>query len=181
MTSWFVAAYLVTGNPGSGKSALARELRARGFVAIDPDYDPELSYWEDPAGRAVALAEGPSQPDRDWLHSHRWVWNRTRMEELLSPEQGPVFVCGISLNLDHVLDLFERMFLLQIDEATQEARLVAHDADNPPGRGEAGREQIRDGRTTFEAQMSKLGAYPLDGGEPTVSIADALLALVCQE
>jgi len=41
-----VAAYLVTGNPGSGKSTVAEELRVRGITAIDPDYDPDLSYWE---------------------------------------------------------------------------------------------------------------------------------------
>jgi predicted ATPase len=32
-------AFLVTGNPGSGKSALARELTRRGLLAIDPDHD----------------------------------------------------------------------------------------------------------------------------------------------
>lgn len=39
-------AFLVTGNPGSGKSALARELAGRGVLAIDPDEDPELAHWE---------------------------------------------------------------------------------------------------------------------------------------
>ena len=43
-------AFLVTGNPGSGKSALARELGRRGLQAIDPDDDPELAYSEDAAG-----------------------------------------------------------------------------------------------------------------------------------
>jgi dephospho-CoA kinase len=39
-----MAAFLVTGNLGSGKSALARELARRGVLAIDPDDDPQLSY-----------------------------------------------------------------------------------------------------------------------------------------
>jgi predicted ATPase len=39
-----MAAFLVTGNPGSGKTTLAAELARRGLVAIDPDYDAELSY-----------------------------------------------------------------------------------------------------------------------------------------
>jgi len=38
-------AYLVTGNQGSGKSTVAAELVRRGHIAIDSDYDPELSYW----------------------------------------------------------------------------------------------------------------------------------------
>jgi hypothetical protein len=32
------------------------------------------------------------------------------------------------------LDVFDLVFLLHIDARTQEARLAAHDAHNPPGR-----------------------------------------------
>lgn len=44
-----MTAFLVTGNPGSGKSALAHELARRGFPVIDPDDDPELARWADAA------------------------------------------------------------------------------------------------------------------------------------
>ena len=88
-------AFLVTGNPGSGKSALARELGRRGLRAIDPDDDPELAYSEDLAGRRAAP---PQHPDEEWLRSHRWVWSRSRLEEVLTGHSGPVFVCGIARN-----------------------------------------------------------------------------------
>ena len=167
-------AFLVTGNPGSGKSALAGELVRRCLAAIDPDDDPELAHWEDAAGRRVS---GPSRPDRDWLGSHRWVWSRSRLQDILAPGTGAVFVCGIARNQDELRDLFDRVFLLRIDERTQEARLAAHDALHPPGRSEAGRQEIRQGRAAFEAQMLKTGAIPLDGRAPTAVIASELLAL----
>jgi hypothetical protein len=168
-------AFLVTGNPGSGKSALADELGRRGLLAIDPDYDPELSYWEDRGGRRI---EGPQRPDQDWLGSHRWVWSRFRLRDVLAEQDGDVFLCGIATNQGELLDLFDRVFLLQIDAPTQEARLAAHDAAHPPGRSEAGRQEIRDGRPVFEMQMLKLGAIALDGTAPTALIADQLLAVV---
>jgi hypothetical protein len=87
-------------------------------------------------------------------------------------------VCGIALNIGQVVDLFERIFLLRIDAETQEQRLLAYDAGNPPGRSEAGRQQIREGRPVFEAQMLELGAIPLDGTAPTAKVADQLLAFV---
>ena len=144
-------AFLVTGNPGSGKSALARELTRRGLLAIDPDYDPELSHWKDAAGHRV---DGPQSPDQEWFGSHRWVWSRSRMEEVLAGHDEAVFICGIARNQDELLDLFDRTFLLQLDGPTQEARIV------------------------FEAQMLRLGAIALDGTAPAALVADELLARV---
>ena len=170
-----MAAYLVTGNPGSGKSTVAEELARRGLSTIDPDHDQQLSHWEDATGTWV---DHPPTADEEWLRTHRWVWSRSRMEELLAVQDGPVFVCGIARNQDELLDLFDRVLLLQIDEATQEARLRAHDASRPPGRTEAGREEIRVGRALFQEQMLGLGAVPLDGGASPGVVTDRVLALV---
>jgi hypothetical protein len=43
------------------------------------------------------------------------VWSRRRLEELLAGHDRAVFVCGIVGNQDQMLELFDRMFLLQID------------------------------------------------------------------
>ncbi len=171
-----VQAFLVTGNPGSGKSTVATELARRGFVTLDPDCDPELSHWRDPYGRRTDLVDGPAAPTADWLRSHRWVWSRPRLEQLLAASDAPVFVCGIALNQHELLDLFTKVFLLRIDDVTQEDRLVAHDRAHPPGRSEAGRQQIREGRPVFEAEMLQLGATPVDGTLPTPTVVDHILA-----
>jgi hypothetical protein len=174
-----MAAFLVTGNPGSGKTTLAAELTRRGLVAIDPDYDAELSYWEDDAGARVARVDGPFQPDAAWLRTHRWVWSRSRLQEVVSQHrQVPAFVCGIALNISGVADLFERIFLLRIDADIQEQRLLAYDAANLDVRNEVGRQQIREGRVIFESQMLELGAISLDGTATTAVVADQLLAFV---
>ena len=167
-------AFLITGNPGSGKSEVARELTRRGWPAIDPDDDPELAHWEDAVGSRVS---GPRRPDREWLRSHRWVWSRSRLESVLGRYDETVFVCGIARNQDELLSLFERVFLLRIDDTTQEARLAAHDALHPPGRSEAGRQEIREGRARFEAHMLRAGAIAIDGTGPTTAVVDQVLAL----
>ena len=100
------------------------------------------------------------------------------MEQRLAEYDGTVFVCGIALNIDQFLGIFERIFLIQIDAATREARLMADDAANPPGRGVAGRQEIRDGRTVFESEMLRLGAVAIDSTSPTPVVVDEILAVV---
>jgi hypothetical protein len=65
-----MAAYLVTGNPGSGKTTLVTELTSRGLVAIDPDYDAELSFWEDDgAHRSSKPTVRPSPMSNGFAHT----------------------------------------------------------------------------------------------------------------
>ena len=95
---------------------------------------------------------------------------------MVAGQDRAVFICGIARNQDDLLDLFDRVFLLHIDEPTQEARLASYDALHPPGRSEAGRREIREGRATFQAQMLRRGAIAIDATAPTAVIADELLA-----
>src|SRR5688572_25673420 len=140
-------AVLITGNPGSGKSTLAVHLSQRGEVAIDAD---DLASWEDRAGMPV---EPPACVDEAWQLAHRWVWNRARIEAVIAASEHPsgvMFVCGIAVNQDQMLDLFECVFLLVIEADTQDARLAQAMS---PQRTEGVKRQIRDGRRAFQARM----------------------------
>ena len=163
-----MTAHLVTGNPGAGKTALVAELVRRGVPALDAD---ELAGWESPAGELVAA---PPDPGAEWLARHRWVWPRSRLEQYLRhPSDATVVLCGIAMNQRELLDLFDTVFLLSIDEPTQLARLAASG-----NRDAAAREQVVRGRPVFEAQMRAAGAVVLDGRRPTAEVADQVLAAV---
>ena len=165
-------AFLITGNPGSGKSTLAAELSRRGHVAIDAD---DLASWEDSSGVPV---EPPSHVDEAWQLAHRWVWNRGRLEAAIAAAGDTTrlrFVCGIALNQDQMLDLFERVFVLVIEADAQETRLTRATS---PQRTEGVKQQIRAGRPIFQARMLATGAVPLDATASPASLADTVLALV---
>lgn len=158
--------FLVTGNPGSGKTALSLELTRRGVAAVDGDV---LAGWESQAGEPVVQ---PDDASDGWLSSHRWVWVRERLLALVERyEHGVVFVCGIAMNQRDMLDLFDAVFLLSIDERTQVARLEASGDRNT-----FEREQVVRGRPFLEAEMRAVGARVVDGEQPTVRIADVVLA-----
>jgi adenylate kinase family enzyme len=160
---------LITGNPGSGKSTLAAELSRRGLVAVDTD---DLAFWEDSSGVRV---DRPDASDESWLRAHRWVWSRARIEAVIAAADGAagqVFFCGIARNTDQMLDLFEKVFLLVIDEDTQISRLAQATS---PLRTDAVKRQIREGRAVFQAQMLAIGAIPLDATASPAVLADSVL------
>jgi dephospho-CoA kinase len=164
-----VGAFLVTGNPGAGKTTLARELMRRGYVALDAD---ELAGWENESGEAVTA---PADATDAWRVTHRWVWRRRRVSKLVAAYAAAgrdVFLCGIARNQRQLLDLFDAVFLLVLDDATQAERL------RTPGnahRGDALRAQIREGRDAFEREMRSAGAVVLDARLPPAVLADLVV------
>jgi hypothetical protein len=161
-------AFLITGNPGSGKSTLAAELSRRGYTAVDAD---DLASWADESGAPVP---SPPSVDEAWQLTHRWVWTRAVVSAAITGP-GPTFVCGIALNQDEMLDLFERVFLLVLDADAQDARLARATSAQ---RTEGVKQQIRDGRPIFQARMLAAGAVPLDATRPPAVLADAVLAQI---
>jgi hypothetical protein len=148
---------------------MAAELTRRGFTAIDTD---AIAGWETTAG--VPVSE-PDQATDEWLLSRRWVWRRTRLEAVIrthTPAGQHVFLCGIAMNQRDMLDLFEAVFLLSLDHATQLERL---DTAANAHRNAALREQILAGRPVFEREMRAVGAVLLDGRQPTSVLVTRLL------
>ncbi|HEY1484841.1 MAG TPA: hypothetical protein VGF84_01985 [Micromonosporaceae bacterium] len=165
--------YLITGNPGSGKTTLAAELSARGLIALDTD---DLAFWEDSDGHP---ADQPVDASDDWRLAHRWVWSRADILQAIAAADsgaGSMFFCGIARNQADLLDVFDQVFLLVIDEDTQNARLERSGRRASPERTEAMKQQIRDGRPIFHAEMLACGATPLDGAAPSKIVADTLLS-----
>jgi len=167
-----MAVVLITGNPGSGKTAVSRELRRLGRAALDAD---EIAHHETHAG---VPADQVAEPTREWLAAHRWVWGRGQLGAAITerlPPDGHLFVCGIAMDLEELLDVFDMTFLLSLDAETQVSRL---DEPSNAHRNAAQRREIIDGLPVFEQRMRDLGAVVVDGRRPTRLVAESILQRV---
>ncbi|WP_197677111.1 AAA family ATPase [Friedmanniella luteola] len=104
--------YLVEGLSGTGKTSVCDELQRRGHHAVHGDR--ELAYQGDPE---------TGEPVEGGGHEHH-LWDVGRVRALAADQTAAVtFFCGGSRNFATFLDLFDGVFVLEVDLATLNRRL----------------------------------------------------------
>lgn len=117
--------YLIEGVSGSGKTSVAEELQRRGYHVIHGDR--VLAYHGDPltGERLDPHVLSGMQGDPEQMNAH-WIWPVDTVRSLIADKSEAVtFFCGGSRNWHHFIDLFDAVFVLEVDAATLHKRLVA--------------------------------------------------------
>jgi broad-specificity NMP kinase len=111
--------YLIEGGSGTGKSAVWEELQKRGYKAINGDR--ELAYKGDP--------ETGKRTESIGFDYH--IWDVDKVKEIVGNKDDEVaFFCGGSRNLNKFIDLFDKVFVLDVDTETLKKRLESREADD---------------------------------------------------
>jgi shikimate kinase len=157
---------LITGMSGTGKSAVIRELAARGYEARDLDTS-EWSQWIDiDPSDSLTPARGKD-----------WVWQEDRVRALLlRPRSMPLFVSGCAENMGRLLHLMDEIVLLSAPVLTVMERLAAR----PGGYGssEDDRRKVRELISTIEPRLRQLASHEIDTRGSTATTVDAVLRAV---
>lgn len=104
--------YLVEGVSGTGKTSVCQELKRRGYHAINGDR--ELAYQGDPE---------TGKPTNSLMHEHH-IWHIDKVKSLVASRDDKVtFFCGGSRNFSKFVDLFDGVFVLEVDLETLNRRL----------------------------------------------------------
>jgi hypothetical protein len=104
--------YLIEGVSCTGKTSVCKELQRRGYYAINGD--TELAYQGDPE---------TGKPTDGLTHEHH-VWHVDKVETLVAnPDEPVAFFCGGSRNFSKFIDLFDEVFVLEVDLDTLNRRL----------------------------------------------------------
>ena len=153
--------YLIEGISGSGKTTVAEELQRRGHHVIHGDR--ELAYQGDPE---------TGEPVDGFAHEHH-IWNVDRVRALAADQShGASFFCGGSRNFSGFIDLFDRVFVLEVDLDTLNRRLAERPQTEWGGRP-AERRLIRRLHTT-KKDVPK-GGVVIDATAPLERVVDEIL------
>ena len=157
--------YLVEGVSATGKTSVCEELQRRGHHAVHGDR--ELAYQGDPATGAPVEGGG---------HEHH-LWDVARVRALVA-DQGAAatFFCGGSRNFPDFIDLFDAVFVLQVDLDTLIRRL-----DQRP-EGEWG---ARPAERELVVRLHRSGedtpdSIAIDATAPVARVVDEILAVTAR-
>ncbi len=155
--------YLVEGVSGTGKTSVCHELRRRGHDAVNGDTD--LAYQGDPA-TGLPTHGSPT-------HGHH-LWRVDLVRSRVADRSVPVtFFCGGSRNVASFVDLFDGVFVLEIDAATLLDRLDRR----PEGEfGAAASERELVVRLHRTGEDVPRGGTSIDATAPLDRVVDEILA-----
>ncbi|MCH4548317.1 AAA family ATPase [Rhizobium changzhiense] len=125
---------MIEGVSGTGKTTVAEELQRRGYHVIHGDR--ELSYIGDPeTGEPLdGLAHESVTDSVTWVHEHH-IWDVGKVKSVIADHRNAIsFFCGGSRNLSRFIDLFDGVFVLDVDLDTLNRRLALRPEDEFGGR-----------------------------------------------
>jgi len=168
----------VTGSSGVGKSTVCALLKSRGEVAVDGDWEG-YSHWVDrKSGRLVT--NPPDPVPAGWLDRFGWEISRAEVENLSRRMRDKTaFLCGSAENEEAVRDLFDQMICLVADNETIRDRLRTR-TTNPFGKHPEELAAALGWNDDVESRYRRLRATIIDGTQPPVEVADAILAAVAK-
>jgi hypothetical protein len=164
--------YLIGGVSGAGKTAVCTELQRRGYHAIHGDR--ELVYRGDPE---TGLPAAPATATAAWISKHH-IWNIKKVQTLVENQEGTItFFCGGSRNFAKFIDLFDGVFVLEVDLDTMKRRIderVALDPSDWGGKPEERELAVRLHQT--KEDIPKTGII-IDATAPLARVVDEILRL----
>jgi len=154
--------YLIEGVSGTGKTTVCRELARRGYRAIHGDR--ELAYQGDPV---------TGEPTGARTHEHH-LWRVDLVKDLIADQTAELtFFCGGSRNFDRFVDLFDGVFVLEVDVATLNRRLDERPADEFGHTSEERELVLRLHRTREDVPS---GGTVIDATGPVTRVVEDILA-----
>jgi shikimate kinase len=158
---------LLTGMSGTGKSTVIAELSARGYKAVDTDYDGLSELVSVSHDEPTGL-----DPGQDW------VWREDLIQDLLSADDGAeaLFLGGCSPNQGKFYPQFDHVVLLTAPARVIVERLATR-TTNPYGNRPEEVARVLELRQTVEPVLRRGAGHVVDTSVPLAQVVAKVLRL----
>lgn len=167
--------FFITGISGSGKSSVLEGLKQKGFSTIDIDDILGLCQWVN--NDTLKIEKWEHGMNNEWYKNHKYICDKIKLINFMNQCKGIVFVAGLPSNRHELLDLFDKVFLLQCKEETFIKRIkerISHDF----GKHILERENILSWYKNFETDMLERGAVPINTDRFLINVVDEILSQI---
>jgi thymidylate kinase len=169
--------YLIEGISGSGKTAVAEELRRRGYHVINGDR--ELAYRGYPeTGEPLSELDRQKALDNPVWGQKHWLWDVDKVRSLVADHSTPMsFFCGGSRNFARFIHLFDRVFILVVaDLETLLRRIDERVARDPADWGGKPEERELIARLHAGKEGMPASGFVINAAEPIERVVDEILS-----
>lgn len=164
---------LITGVAGIGKSAVCDELNKLGYKAFG---------IEDIDGLFTMVHKKTSKPFKNYdnddfekVKQADWICDKKKLQRLIRKDaEGIVFYCGTASNLDDLLPLFDRIFLLKTSQKILRERLSTR-TSNDFGRTAEVQKWVFSWKTWWENHMKEKGAIIIDASRSLQEVTENII------
>lgn len=181
-----MALNFITGAPGSGKTAVTKEIAARGLTVYDID-DPErtgMAGWHNLATGEYTAGFNELEVTEALLTTHAWRLTQDALQELQSrSEKELIYLCGRLRDAKPVIDISKYLAFLTVSGETIRQRLKQRAAT--PGEVTWGKEEWQIERSVAinsrtEEEYRNLGAIMINAEQPIEVVVNHIIDATAQ-
>ena len=148
---------LITGVAGTGKSTMSKNLKEKGFFAMDFSEVQGMCFWQD-KNTKEKVDWSPIQ-SREWFTNKERICDLEKLKEVLSQHKDIIMSGVASGNQTAYLPFFDKVILLQCNPETFVYRMQTRTA--PYGKTKAEQEEVIEWQKEFDPLILSYGAIPI--------------------
>jgi len=166
---------LITGVSGSGKSTVCKELKKLGYEAYGIEDIPGMFDMYHKGTKRVF--ENYSNKNPEHIKNAEWLCDVDKLKQLLDSQKSKFsFYCGIASNMDDILPLFDKVFVLQPDSEILNERLKNREGSDNIGNTQDGRDVVLGWKDWWENKMMDKGAIFINANGTPKEVTKKILS-----
>lgn len=167
----------ITGVSGSGKSAVADELKKRGYEAIDADNEG-YNFWHDNETNVIVpIPDEKIVHTPEWFAKYEWKSSIEKVTKLAEQAKDKtIFFCSTAGHEKELWELYSKVICLVIDVNTLRQRIATR-SSNHFGKKPHELEAILKWHSGDETNYRKYGAVIVDATQPLDKVVDDILKI----